>query len=457
MKSLRAQLLWSAGTATVLVWGIAVVASYFGTRHEAIEFLDGQLAQSARLLLSQAQHEMKEAPTGNHGNPPDPLVETIEDSRLRGYEQPLEFQVWALQDNARPALILRSPHVPTLGMNTKLGYAEITHEGLQWRTYTRRDASNRFQVQVAQPTGKRTKAALEVAGRVLAPFAIALPLLLALLFLSVGRSLRPLLRLADDVAQRAPDALTPLPVDDMPEETRALIASLNNLLERLRRALENERRFTADAAHELRTPLAALKIQAQVAQKAPDEVTRAHALEQLLAGVTRSTRLVEQLLRLARLDPLTHLAEAQAMPLAPLLRQVAESLAPEVQAKQISLDIQAPETLAVDADADLLHLAIRNLLENALRYAPAQGHVVLAVASENGHVILQVKDNGPGVPPDELERITERFYRGRNIREPGSGLGLAIVQRIAQLHHAALELENLQAGGFQATLRFPKP
>lgn len=462
MKSLRSRLLWSVGAATLVVWSIAVVASYQGARHEAIEFLDGQLAQSARLLLSQVRHEMHIEQEASHGREAseshrqaEELVERVEDSPLHGYEQPLEFQVWALSQTGEGHLLLRSPHVPAMGMHPGPGYADMVHDGQEWRILTQKDASGRFQVQVAQPTGKRAKAALEVALRVLEPFTIALPLLVLLLFLAVGRSLRPLEQLALDVAQRAPDALPPLPADNMPREALPLVTSLNSLLQRLERALQNERRFTADAAHELRTPLAALQVQAQVARMARDEATRAHAVEQVLAGVVRATRLVEQLLRLARLDPMNGLADARPTQVATLLQRVAEPFRPQAEAKGITMEIAAPDTLEVLADADLLGLALRNLLENALRYQPAQGHVVLGGQTEKGEARIWVRDNGPGVPEEELTHITERFYRGRDVTVEGSGLGLAIVQRIARLHHARLRLENLAEGGFMATLEFP--
>lgn len=464
--SLRARLLWSVGATTLVVWCIAVVASYQGARHEAIEFLDGQLTQSARLLLSQVRHEMDDlqewedeedlSPGGGKAGG-EGLVELLEAGPLHDYEQPLEFQVWAVGPSGAGHLLLRSPNVPAMAMSPTAGYADLTHDGREWRILAQRDASGRFQVQVAQPTGKRAQAALEVALRVLVPFAVALPLLVILLFLAVGRGLRPLERLTRDVSRRAPDALAPLPMEDMPRETQPLIASLNSLLQRLDRALENERRFTADAAHELRTPLAALRVQAQVARKALDEAMRNHALDQVMGGVERSTRLVEQLLRLARLDPLSGLSDVHPCPVLPLLQHVAEPLRSQAASKNIAFDIQASPALEVLADANLLGLALRNLLENALRYLPLGGRVVLGAEGTKGGIRIWVQDNGAGVADGELARLTERFYRGRNVTGEGSGLGLAIVQRVAQLHGAALTLENLPAGGFQASLIFPSP
>lgn len=450
--------MWSISAATLAVWGIAVLAGYLGARHEANEFLDGQLAQSARLLLSQARHEWDES----HGAPGagtathDPLV-ALDTSPRHGYEQPVEFQVWVLGGNGTGQLALNSPHAPAMGFHGRTGYGEITHDGREWRTLTQRDANGRFQVQVAQPTGKRTRAALEVAVRVLVPFAIALPLLVTLLLLAVGRGLHPLDVLARDVESRAPDALTPLTPRDMPREVQPLVVSLNDLLARLARVLENERRFTADAAHELRTPLAALQVQAQVARMARDEATRDHAVEKLLEGVARATHLVEQLLRLARLDPIGKLIDAPAVSVPRLAGEVAAPFKSNGHAKGTAVDVQVPDGLTLHGDPDLLGLALRNLLENALRYVPPGGRVILGADEAHGTLSLWVRDNGPGVAPDELSRLTERFYRGRDVTTEGSGLGLAIVHKVAALHGAELALENLPGGGFQATLKFLQP
>lgn len=466
MKSLRARLLWSVSVATLVVWCIAVVVSYQSAHHEAVELLDGQLAQSTRLLLAQVRHEMKnlhewddsmehEGEAEKFESQAEPLVELLESDSLHDYEQPLEFQVWAMDKAKAGRLLLRSQHAPAMLPSAAPGYADMAHDGQAWRTLTRRDKSGEFQVQVAHPTGNRDRAALEVAMRVSVPFAVALPLLVLLLFLAVGRSLRPLDRLAQDVGRRAPDALIPLPMADMPRETLPLLSSLNTLLQRLDQALDKERRFTADAAHELRTPLAAIRVQAQVAQKARDEATRSHALNQVLAGVGRATRLVEQLLRLARLDHVSGVLHEEPFPVRPLLQRVSESLCDQALAKGIAVEVEAPPELVMRADSDLLSLALRNLLENALRYLPDGGRITLGAEVTHGAPRIWVRDDGAGVAEEELARLTERFYRGRDVSTEGSGLGLAIVQRVSRLHGGELTLANLPGRGFQATMAFP--
>jgi two-component system sensor histidine kinase QseC len=239
---------------------------------------------------------------------------------------------------------------------------------------------------------------------------------------------------------------------------RPLVRALNRLLGRLRVTLDNERRFTADAAHELRTPLAALKIHAQVAQASTDPEDRGHALAQMVSGVERTSRLVEQLLRLARLDPMQGLQETQPVDLNALIHAAEADLADQAARQGRQIDVVAgDEPVVLQGDADMLHVALRNLLENALRHTPAGSHIEMTLARDAREVRLSVADDGPGVPQEELDRLGERFYRGSNVTTEGSGLGLAIVQRIALLHGARLELRNRAAGGLAATLVWPAP
>jgi two-component system sensor histidine kinase QseC len=302
----------------------------------------------------------------------------------------------------------------------------------------------------------RDRAALEVAVQSVLPIALMSPLLLLLLYYSVRRGLKPLDDLTADVAARSPDNLMPLAARHVPTEAQPLVVALNRLLFRLRATLDNERRFTADAAHELRTPLAVVRIQAQVAQLTADSADRQHALDQIVAGTDRATRVVDQLLRLARLDPLAQLPTSSEIDLAALARRVLA--ATPVPEKRPGLLLQARgKPLAVSGDAELLEIVLRNLLDNALRHTPEAARITVFVRRENDELALGVADDGPGVAADELPRLAERFHRGSEAGSDGSGLGLAIAQRIAELHGARFEAENLAAGGFEARLRWPRP
>lgn len=449
MKSLRLRLLLTLLPVTLLVWLIAGVVSYKKASHEAVEMLDGQLAQSAKLLMAQIHHE------DNGAREARKLVERMVDDEPHPYEQPLEFQIWG----ADGTLWMRSGNSPVTPMASRPGYQDIFHEGRPWRMLAIWSPERDFQVQVAQSLADRERVALEVATQVGLPIVVALPLLGLLLYLAVHRAMRPLESLAHGVAARSPENLENLPENgEVPTEVKPLVHALNHLLSRLRTALENERIFTADAAHELRTPLAAIKIQAQVALASVKEDDRRHALRQVLAGTDRAARLVDQLLRLARLDPLEELARVGDVGLVELAWQLVDEMAPMARqlGKSLCL-VDTPDHVSVRADSDLLRLALRNLVENALRHTPEGCEVTVGAALENGAPMLWVRDTGPGVEADELARLTERFVRGRDVIQEGSGLGLAIVKRVAELHRARLELTNHPEGGLSARILWASP
>ena len=433
--------------ATLSIWLVAGVVSYKKASHEAVELLDGQLAQSAKLLMAQVHHEKN----GN-GKQIRALVEGMVGGELHPYEQPLEFQIWGRDGT----LWLRSGNAPAEPLARQPGYRGILHGGQPWRMLAIWAPGGEFQVQVAQSLADRERVALEVATQVGLPIVLALPLLAVLIYLAVRRAVRPLDILADGLAARSPDNLETLPENgEAPTEVKPLIHALNRLLARLRTALDNERRFTADAAHELRTPLAAIKIQSQVALASTEEADRRHALRQVQAGTDRASRLVEQLLRLARLDPLAGIAHAADVRLDELATRLAEEMSPLARQLGKSLGlVDTPDEVAVRGDADLLRVALRNLIENALRHTPDGCEVTLGASLEKEQPILWVRDTGQGVAADELSHITERFFRGRDVIHEGSGLGLAIVSRVAELHGARLELANHPEGGLIARIRW---
>jgi len=439
--SLRARLLVMLLAATGAVWSTAAWWSYHDALHEAEELLDAQLAQSARLLLAQTRHELIEEDGGELD-----ALDTMFDDDLHPYEQKLQFRIYSAE--GKP--LLSSPNPPPLLEHGLTGYHNLKDGKMSWRVLVTDDPKGLLRVEVAQSQSIRDEIASYIALRMATPLLIALPLLAVLIYLLVGRALRPLVDLAITVSARSASNLSPLQTDTLPREVLPLVQSLNILLERLGRTLENERRFTADAAHELRTPLAAIQMQAQVAQATTADESRQHALGQVVAGTQRATRLVEQLLRLARLDPLTGLSESQPIDLNAVASQVVGELPESANGGRVSW--HAGEAVSVQGDADLIAVGLRNLLDNALRYTPESSQVNLAIRRDGNGLCLEVEDDGPGVPEADLVRLTERFYRGRDVTQEGSGLGLAIVQRIAQLHGATLKLENRPQGGLRAAL-----
>ena len=460
LRSLRARLLLTVSIATLLVWGTAGVGSYDQALHEAEELMDGQLSQSAKLLMSMVPPDSDNLETENSP------VKSFSDNVSHPYEQPLEFRI--LDRSGR--VLLQSSHAPKQVLPTpaddKPVFADINHDGQPWRMMSIRSPDGRYLVHIAHPIKDRDRVGLEVAGQVALPILLALPLLALLVYVSVRRSLKPLEKLANDVATRSPDNLEILSDPQTLREAQPLVAALNRLLTRLAATLDNERRFTADAAHELRTPLAAVKIQAQVALASigpgSNLADHQHALRQVLAGADRATRLVEQLLRLARLDPLARLPQSHQIDLAALATSVVSDMQIQAINKQQQLTFIAPAsaigTISVQGDADLLGVALRNLVENALRYTPAAGVIEVCADIDAQQPELSVRDSGPGVDETEAPRLRERFYRGQAVANAadsnGSGLGLAIVQRIAELHAARLIIENRVGGGLEVRLRW---
>ncbi|HET9023212.1 MAG TPA: ATP-binding protein, partial [Burkholderiaceae bacterium] len=287
----------------------------------------------------------------------------------------------------------------------------------------------------------------------LLPVLVILPLLGVLGWWIVGRGLAPLASLADSLTRRAPTSLEPMPVLESPEEVQPLVRSLNDLLARLGDAFDTQRRFAADAAHELRTPLTALTLQIQLARRAESPEERAVALDRLEQGVKRATRLVQQLLTMARLDP-DAARPATSFDLAAVAASVVEEKKPLAEQQHLSLSLAAvPVTLSGQEDA--LRILIANLVDNALRYTPPGGSVQVRIGPEGGQAHVEVADTGPGIAEEERERVFDRFYRGRHAPGGGSGLGLAIVRQIVTLHGGAIALDRSPSGGLLVSARFP--
>ena len=298
----------------------------------------------------------------------------------------------------------------------------------------------------------RDKLVRHVAKRMLVPALFGLPLLGLWIWLATWRGLTPLDTVAREIASRQADKLEPVAPASAPGEIRPLVEAINGLFVRVEHALESERRFTADAAHELRTPLAALAAQAQVVQRARNAEERDHAVEQLIASTRRAGRLVDQLLTLARLDP-DNTAVSEAVSLDRLAEDVCATHGAEAVEKAIALELDAmPAT--VTGSTDMLRILLRNLIDNALRYTPAGGRVTVSVAPG----ILSVTDTGPGIPATERERVFDRFHRLAGQDTEGSGLGLSIVARIAERHGATVELGAGEGGkGLRVAVRFSAP
>jgi len=444
--SLRRRLVWLLTGSVATIWLLSALVVYQRAHHEADELLDAQLAQVADTLLAiVAGGEIKHFVKEFHKHAPD-------------FSVPIAFEVWRSKDDKSKRLGM-SPGHNGFESGTVPGFSEQRHLGAYWRLYTVQDDDAEYRVVVGQAHAARENLAREIGLSLLLPAALAMPLMALAVWWGVGRTLRPVDAVARQVGALDAQALTPLDESPaLPEEIAPLRTALNALIRRVTEAFENERRFTADAAHELRTPLAALKIQAQVALRAQTADSQQHALAQVIAGVDRMTHLVEQLLTLARVDPATQGSPPAPLDPAEIVATVCEELLPQAQRRGQTLTVDAAAGCRIAITAACLQVAVRNLLDNAVHYAGEGARIDVRIAHRGTGCAITVADDGPGVAPALRSQLSARFVRGE-VENEGCGLGLSIVARIAALSHARLELgDGLQRAeggyGFAATLHF---
>ena len=353
------------------------------------------------------------------------------------------IQIW----RADGVMLYRSPQGRLLPPQTVIGFSDTVAGGEPYRIYALRTATQ--VVQVAQQTEARGRMAGQLALRAVLPVALLAPVLMLIVWWVVGRAIGPIERVRRQVAARRPDDLGPLPTAGLPAEVRPLVGEMNGLLTRLSAAWDALTHFTADAAHELRSPLAALRLQAQSLQRAPDDATRAIATERLLAGIDRATRLVEQLLALARQEGAARDAPRTPVDLVALAHAAADDARPEALRRAVALALDAPAPAMVQGQPEALAVLLRNLLDNALRHTPEGGQVRVQVvpAAQGAGPVLAVDDSGPGIAPEDRDRVLARFYRVPGTPGHGSGLGLAIVAAVAERHGARLHIDASAALG----------
>ena len=335
------------------------------------------------------------------------------------------------------------------------GFSTVDTDDGRWRVYAIQ--LNDQVVQVAQPTRVRKEAAATAALRTVIPFLVLLPVLGALIWWTVGIGLAQLDRIAREVKSRSAVQLEPLPLAGVPVEARPLIEALNDLLKRRSAALAAQRAFIADAAHEMRTPLTALQLQASLIERAGSDASRVAAVADLKRGLVRASHVVQQLLTLAREEPGGGAPQSLArVDLVGLAGMAAADYTLLAESRGIDLGLgESVASAPANGDGEALRTLVANLVENAIRYTPGPGRVDIAVAIEGGRSLLTVSDSGPGIPPEERERVFDRFYRRSEAAEPGSGLGLAIVKAIADRHGAGIELGDSPLGGLLVCVRFP--
>jgi len=464
--SLRNYLLVSILLIITGVGGITIWSSYKASRYEVQDLFDAQLSRSARLLLSMAITDIRE---GDIHKLQDMLKENAMHLKYEigtrkdavnyktghNYETKLAFQVWDLSGN----MLLRSANAPLAPFsNEEPGYSDRNIDGTDWRIFSLWGRDHEYLVMAAERYDVRMELVEAITQRVLLPFLMMLPVLALLLWLAVGRGLAPLKRVAQEVENRDEHYLDSIDESNVPSEVAPLIRALNRLFDILKNSLEKERRFTSDAAHELRTPLAALKTHAQLAKSSTEVSDREHAISQLLVGVDRASHVVDQLLALSRLEPGISQSSfsVKNRDLHELTVSIAVDLVMLAEAKQIELSVEDTGEVSIQGDATSLSILIRNLLDNAIRYTPEGGVVQVLFKQTPSHTELQVIDSGPGIEELYQKKVFERFYRGDNKQQTGCGIGLSIVKRIADLHKASVRIQNLaQGSGLLVIVAFP--
>lgn len=436
------------------------VASFRDAHHEIEEIFDARLAQNARILqalvlgIHEAGLETDEEQRLQMAFEQALLAEAGSDSIGHKYESKIAYQVWHGQQ-----LLMRSVNSPPTPISAQTpGFGQIRYQDYQWITFTLKTHSNvyPFTVTVAEREDVRGELVEKVVAQTLLPELIGIPLLALMIWRAIGWGLSPLRELAALIKNRAPDNLKPIRLTRSASELQPIEQALNRLFRETESLIAREQRLIADAAHELRTPLAVLKIHADNARNAADPEDKQQALHQLTAGVDRSSRIVEQLLTLARLDPELSPSQKKTRDLLQLSRQCLADLMPIAWQKQIELSLDADEHVSWNypLEEGALEILLQNLISNAVKFSPANSSISVCWQQNAQSLQLTVTDQGCGVPQEELSRLTERFYRKGC--EDGAGLGLSIVKRLCERHQASIDLQTTPGGGLTVILCFPR-
>lgn len=457
--SIRRRLMLLVLTSIALIWGIALISSYRQATREVAEWEQARLAELAQILalldqrnlttLANARIDVREEEKGGEPGAND----SDDDDSL---PRDALFQV----RNANGEVLAGSPQLHALQawdlpLPAASGAQTITLSGQMWHSFTLRDTALGHTVRVFEPANTRSDLVSGVASRIARPTLLALPVLALLVWFSIGWSLAPLKLLSGAIRARDINRLEPVDIGRAPTEVRPLVDAINLVLSRLRHSIERERAFTADAAHELKTPLAAIKVQAQVALAEPDTTLRQLAMQRVVQGVDRSARLAEQLLLLARLDVHEKMSTAPLRPAA-VAKDALLANERNAQQKNIRVTLTGDMRAEINAEPVLIGILLDNLLDNAIKYGHTGGSVEVAVQHDVDRVQLTVRDDGPGVAPSDLACLTNRFFRATGAQATGSGLGLSIVARIAEHFGASLRLgAGIDERGLAVEVSFP--
>lgn len=438
--------------ALLAVGGVGFYSAY----NEVQEVYDTELSHVANLMLSllkaedeeEAKHGRKDADEGKT-NPDIVELGTDFEGTHKIHERKLAFRIW--KDGK---LLFYSRKAADFGdERVQAGFSNQEIDEKEWRFYVLPDAKAGYTIEVAQKSKVRIGLITKFLTTVFSPLLFAIPLIMVITWLGLRRGLKPLLAVSEAVKRRSSLDLTPLPPSHALTEITPLINAINSLLANLEYALRKERRFTDFAAHELRTPIAIFKTQAQTALRATDTEQLKVILEAQVQAADRATNLVDQLLTLARLEHTD--IPTETLSLVEIAQEIVSERTPLAEQKQIALRFERISSAFVHCNKELLTIALSNLVDNALKYTLPLGEIIVSVATQGKTAQICVSDNGAGIPEDKLSMVTERFYRANQTQQSGAGLGLTIVKRAAEIMGATLILRNKTEGqGLEAILQF---
>ena len=454
MRSIRVFLIGALLSSITLAIFIASLRGYQSSMSELQQLFDDLLQQQVELLTQHAILQQSVSADSNAAELPR-LIDTEPAFDTSG-RSVLLYQVWQA-DRSRVMHSANAPDEPLLEFSE--GYYGVNYQGYRWRALVSRDADSGLWIMLADRDDMRYRIADRVVISVLTPIVIGLPVLGLVIWGIVSFGLQPIARLATEVGSKEASDLTDIKLEKVPRELGQLATSINELLRRLEASFQREKRFAADAAHELRTPIAAIRVHLhnlRNEQHAPHET-----LARLEEGVDRLSHLVEQTLVLNRVAPDQYMANFTTIDLQHIARQVITTVYPDIEARQQGIELTG-EPCEIRGDAFGIEMLILNLITNAIKYTPANGQIAVRVFRREGRALLQIMDSGPGIPASERQRVFERFYRIGGDRHDsgtsGCGLGLSIVQRIVALHGAEIELaEGMNGTGLKVTVSFSLP
>lgn len=446
--SLRRRLMITLSIAMVAVWSAAIINTYVDTREELDQLLDAQLEQAAHVIMSLTQHELFEHMEYTRKGYKFPEHEL---PIIQKYTQKVAYQIWL-----NKKLVIQSKGAPTQALANRMGMA-LTRSinGEEWRAFALKQGSLGIQVHVGEHLDAREQVSELITGNLLFYLALGIPLIGMVIWVGVGHALLPLISLTHTVATQELENLHQVDASQVPKEILPLVQSLNDLFNRLSRAVNHMKNFTADAAHELRTPLAALRTHAQLALKAKDNQDNdgvAQQINEIISSVDRASYLIDQLLTMARVDHEEYHMADELVDVTNVAKEVITNVVNKNDLRHIDLSLETEQEMWVHGKAPMLEIMLQNIILNAVKHTPDNGSIRVDLYHHGSDVVLTVDDSGPGIDPSQRKKLFRRFYRDKKNTKPGIGLGLSIVKRIVDIHHGQVELLESPLGGLRVEI-----